>query len=109
MHGEWRDIKGFEGRYCVNRQGEVWNNRTSRTLRPNTDGVTINLYDPERSSQAHRIDQLVAEHFPPRTPLPAASPSQQTKAGRDLAERLRHAIELAGSSANVDVVESGEW
>ena len=33
----WKDIKGFEGRYCISDLGEVQNIKTKKILKPTSD------------------------------------------------------------------------
>lgn len=68
---EWKDIKGYEGKYQISNRGRVkslGNNKTrkEKILRPGkrNNYLFINLYKNGKSKK-YNIHRLVAEHFLP--------------------------------------------
>ena len=58
-----QDIKGFENRYAITRDGRVWSYRSNKFLKPhlNRNGY----YTVELGSKVYKIHRLLAETFIP--------------------------------------------
>lgn len=62
-----KDIKGYEGLYAVNEEGQVWSYRSNKFLKPYSDnhgylkvGLIVNYHRDQR-----RVHRLVLETFNP--------------------------------------------
>lgn len=65
---EMRDIPGFEGRYAVTRDGQVWSYITHRflTLRADKDGyLRVHLHDSNGKEKLMGVHRLVAMAYIP--------------------------------------------
>lgn len=62
---EWKDIKGYEGRYQVSSTGNVKNVKTGKTLKgvPARNGYLIVILYNDNGGKHFRIHRLVAEAF----------------------------------------------
>ena len=60
----WKDIKGFEGNYKVNNNGEVINVKTNKLLKPNYSGRYL-YYSLSKNNKPiyKKIHRLIAENF----------------------------------------------
>lgn len=61
-----KDIKGYEGRYAITADGNVWSYRSQKFLKNNvlpSGYVRVNLYDENQKPKIHYIHRLVAEAF----------------------------------------------
>lgn len=62
---EWKDIKGFEGKYAISNHGRVYSYLNDIYLKPqkNTHGyVAVSLYK-EKSKRQELVHRLVGKHF----------------------------------------------
>ena len=63
-----KDIKGYEGRYFVTEQGEVYSSKIKKPMKPNDNGtgyLSVELYSKDGTSKRKYIHRLVAEAFVP--------------------------------------------
>jgi hypothetical protein len=64
------EISGFEGRYAINRNGEVKNIKTNHILKPYTNRVgyfRVSFYGENRKRYQFYIHRLIAIHFIPNS------------------------------------------
>lgn len=64
---EWRDIKGYEGKYRISNLGDVYSFHSNRLLKPWDDGLGYERVDLSKNGvvETFQIHRLVAEHFIP--------------------------------------------
>lgn len=65
--GEWKAVKGYEGKYLVNEQGDVYSLHKQDYLKlvvNNRGYVTATLWKNSKRKR-HIVSRLVAEHFIP--------------------------------------------
>jgi hypothetical protein len=64
------EISGFEGRYAINRNGEVKNIKTNYILKPYTNTIgyfRVSFYGENRKRYQFYIHRLIAIHFIPNS------------------------------------------
>lgn len=64
------EISGFEGRYAINRNGEVKNIKTNYILKPYTNTIgyfRVSFYGKNRKRYQFYIHRLIAIHFIPNS------------------------------------------
>lgn len=68
MHGEWKDIPGFEGLYGVNEIGEIYSFYTNRVLRPSVskDGYRQCVFHKNKEQHIMPVHRAVALAYIPR-------------------------------------------
>lgn len=62
------DIQGYEGRYAITEEGQVWSHLSKKFLRPYNNGhgyLCIKLIDANGKNKTKRINRLVAEAYLP--------------------------------------------
>ncbi len=65
---EWKPVAGFEGRYDVSDQGNVWSIKNKKLLKPGPTSkgyLTVSLYDGSipKKPKSHCVHDLVAAAF----------------------------------------------
>lgn len=62
------DIKGYEGRYAITEDGQVWSYKSNRFMSPYYDAkgyLKVDIFDSDGKRYQARVHRLVAETFIP--------------------------------------------